>query len=392
MILLVSVLIGVTLSVSGLLPNGTEFPSPGLISVQAVVFWLAILLGMIAMGLYQRDLRDAPLATLTRLALSFVIGLLLMALVNLVLPQAVAGVWTFLVALCCAFLGIASCRILAYRSTDAHLTQRVLVFGVGERARQIENLRRTSDRQGITIVGFTDSANAVPAVSVDKLLDSSNGLFELVQRYAIDEIVVALDDRRKGIPIEPILQCKMHGIRILEVPDFYERQLGKIRLDSLHPSNVIFADGFTQAVAKTFTKRLFDIVASSILLLLALPVMLLTALAILIESGRPIFYCQERVGLRGEAFPVCKFRSMRVDAEKDGVARWATRNDDRVTRVGEFIRKTRIDELPQLLNVLRGDMSFVGPRPERPSFVKELSAAIPYYDLRHHVKPGITGW
>ncbi|MGE3775177.1 MAG: exopolysaccharide biosynthesis polyprenyl glycosylphosphotransferase, partial [Gammaproteobacteria bacterium] len=167
---------------------------------------------------------------------------------------------------------------------------------------------------------------------------------------------------------------------------------GKIRLDALHPSGVIFADGFTQAVIRRTEKRLFDIVASLFLLSLTLPFMLVTALAILLESGRPIFYTQRRVGLRGECFNVIKFRSMRTDAEVDGKPVWAAKEDNRVTGVGRFIRKTRIDELPQLLNVLKGDMSFVGPRPERPEFVSELAQVIPYYDLRHHVKPGITGW
>ncbi|MEQ8494877.1 MAG: exopolysaccharide biosynthesis polyprenyl glycosylphosphotransferase, partial [Gammaproteobacteria bacterium] len=166
---------------------------------------------------------------------------------------------------------------------------------------------------------------------------------------------------------------------------------GKIRLDTLHPSNVIFADGFTQAVIKLTEKRILDILASLLLLLGTLPVMLVTAVAIFLESGGPVLYRQERVGHRGKLFMLYKFRSMRQDAEAGGAV-WARQNDTRVTRVGAFIRKTRIDELPQLLNVLKGDMSFVGPRPERPEFVTELARAIPYYELRHYVKPGITGW
>ncbi|MBT8446710.1 MAG: TIGR03013 family PEP-CTERM/XrtA system glycosyltransferase, partial [Gammaproteobacteria bacterium] len=244
----------------------------------------------------------------------------------------------------------------------------------------------------ITVVGFVDIGTEQATVAEDKILRVDSSLLDLAERYAVDEIVVALDDRRKGIPIDAILECKMHGLKILEAPEFYERQLGKIRLDSLHPSNVIFADGFSQAVVKTASKRFVDLVASSILLLVTAPVMLLTALAILIESGAPVLYRQERVGLRGKPFTLCKFRSMCTDAEGDGVARWASADDERVTRVGCFIRRTRIDELPQLFNVLRGDMSFVGPRPERPSFVQQLGTSIPYYDLRHHVKPGITGW
>ena len=155
---------------------------------------------------------------------------------------------------------------------------------------------------------------------------------------------------------------------------------------------MIFTDGFTQAVLKQTEKRIVDVVASAGLLAVSLPVLLLTAIAIKLEGPGSIFYRQERVGLRGKPFMVYKFRSMREDAEGDGVAVWAKADDDRVTKVGAFIRKSRIDELPQLFNVLKGDMSFVGPRPERPEFVEQLSQAIPYYDLRHHVKPGITGW
>ena len=177
----------------------------------------------------------------------------------------------------------------------------------------------------------------------------------------------------------------------MEAADFYERQLGKIRIDTLHPSNVIFADGFTQAVIRSSEKRAMDILVSALMLLSTLPIMALTAAAIYFESGGPVLYRQERVGRRGRVFTLLKFRSMRQDAEANGAV-WALQNDMRVTRIGSFIRRTRIDELPQLINVLKGDMSFVGPRPERPQFVAELSKSIPYYDLRHYVKPGITGW
>jgi sugar transferase (PEP-CTERM system associated) len=204
-----------------------------------------------------------------------------------------------------------------------------------------------------------------------------------------------MDERRRAFPIDDLLECKLQGIEILDLLNFYERETSKIKLDLLSPSWVIFSQGFRRGGLRTFFGRLFDLFASIIILLLTWPFMLATAIAILIECRSfkcPVLFRQTRVGLNGKEFQVLKFRSMVVDAEKDGKAQWATKNDSRVTQVGKFIRKTRLDELPQLFNVIRGDMSFVGPRPERPEFVKDLGRKLPYYDERHRVKPGITGW
>lgn len=394
LILVVSIYVGAALAVAigDLSPAASEVDIGLSVLSRAAVFSAAMLAGMIAMGFYQRDQRDGPLETIVRLLLSFVVGFLVMGAIYLLAPDLVLGGAAFAVALLASFVGIATCRIVCSAHTDARFSRRVIVLGVGERAKQIENLRRASDRQGITLVGFVDIGIDSQVVSEAKTIRPTVPLRTLAERFAAEELVVAIDDRRKGLPVDEILDCKMHGIRILDEATFLERQLGKIRLDALHPSGVIFADGFTQAVMRRGEKRLFDLVASLILLTITLPIMLVTALLIFLESGAPIFYTQQRVGLRGRCFSVIKFRSMRQDAEVDGKAVWASKEDSRVTRIGKFIRKTRIDELPQLLNVLKGDMSFVGPRPERPQFVEELARAIPYYDLRHHVKPGITGW
>lgn len=389
LILVVSIYVGAAL---GIALEGVTLQGEGSVLPQAMIFCGAMLAGMIAMGFYQRDQRDGPVETVIRLSLSFVVGFIVMGAIYLMAPPLVLEGASIFVALVASFIGIATCRIVCSANTDARFSRRVLVLGVGARAKQIENLRRASDRLGITLVGFIDIGIDEQVVSEAKIIRPNVSLRTLAERFAAEELVVAIDDRRKGLPVDDILDCKMHGIRILDQSTFLERQLGKIHLDALHPSGVIFADGFTQAVIRRTEKRLFDIAASLFLLTLTLPIMLVTAIAIVLESGRPIFYTQRRVGLRGECFSVIKFRSMRTDAEGDGKAVWASKEDSRVTRVGKFIRKTRIDELPQLLNVLKGDMSFVGPRPERPEFVSELAQAIPYYDLRHHVKPGITGW
>jgi sugar transferase (PEP-CTERM system associated) len=266
---------------------------------------------------------------------------------------------------------------------------------VGEKAQMIARLRRRTDFRGMSIVGYVDIGNGQKVVNRSKFVQLGGmSLHQYVDAHEIDEIIVALDERRNTVPINEILECKMKGVHVIDVQTFYERQLGKILLDSLHPSNLVFADGFTQAVLKPTSKRLFDILVSGALLILSLPIMVFVSVAIHIESGGrgSIIYRQERVGKDGRVFEILKFRSMREDAEKDGIARWAKSNDTRVTKVGAFIRKTRLDELPQLINVLKGDMSIIGPRPERPQFVKELLADIPYYALRHYVKPGLTGW
>jgi sugar transferase (PEP-CTERM system associated) len=225
------------------------------------------------------------------------------------------------------------------------------------------------------------------------ILSRESSLTDTARNLNADEIVVALSERRGGsMPLRELLDCKLQGIRVLDLASHFEQTLGQIRLDSLYAGWLIFGDGFRQGTFRTAIKRLFDIICASILIILALPVMLVAAILIVIEDGLPLLYRQERVGLNGRLFNVIKFRSMRRDAEKDGKPIWAQAQDNRVTRVGQIIRKLRVDELPQLFSVLKGDMSLVGPRPERPFFVDQLTKEIPFYAVRHSVKPGVTGW
>jgi len=208
----------------------------------------------------------------------------------------------------------------------------------------------------------------------------------------VDQVVVALDDQRHQMPMEELLKCRMRGIKVHDASDFIERETGKVDLEGLRASWLVFEEGFHLGRVGGICKRGLDIGVSASLLILFAPVLLLTALLIKLDSPGPIFYRQTRVGLNGVPYGILKFRSMVQDAEKDGQALWASSGDERVTRVGAIIRKSRIDEIPQAINVLKGDMSFVGPRPERPVFVDQLSAEIPFYAERHRVKPGITGW
>jgi len=243
-------------------------------------------------------------------------------------------------------------------------------------------------------VGYYASPNEdVTEAPTPQLLSPQKSLTDVVQERHVDEIVVALAERRGGsMPLRELLDCKLHGVRVVDAATHFEHALGQIRRDAVSAGWLIFGDGFEQGRLRTLVKRLFDMVFATLLIGLTLPLMLLTSVLIRLESAGPILYRQERVGLNGRLFNVVKFRSMRTDAEKDGQPRWAALTDDRVTRIGRIIRKLRIDELPQLFSVLGGDMSLVGPRPERPFFVDQLTRELAFYAVRHSVKPGVTGW
>ena len=270
---------------------------------------------------------------------------------------------------------------------------RILIFGAGTAAQVVGETLKNTDPNAL-IVGYVAGPNeSNAAVPSTELLELQGTLTETAANLDVDEIVVALTERRSGsMPLRQLLDCKLSGIKVYDLNTHFEKTLGQIRIDYLSASWLIFGDGFNQGALRTAVKRGFDILCSSTLALLTAPIMAITAVLIKFESRGPVFYRQERVGLNNETFFVTKFRSMRTDAEKDGKPQWAQANDSRVTRVGQFIRRTRIDELPQLFNVLRGEMSLVGPRPERPFFVEQLTQEIPFYAVRHSVKPGLTGW
>jgi sugar transferase (PEP-CTERM system associated) len=289
--------------------------------------------------------------------------------------------------------------VIAHRVWGAHSGKhtmartRVLVFGTGQRAKLVGRSLKKAD-PSVDLVGYFAGPNEmVTEVSAWGILTPDKSLTDIVIDEQVDEIVVALAERRGGsMPLRELLDCKLLGVRVVDVATHFEKTLGQIRLDSVNAGWLIFGEGFNQGMARTLVKRVFDIACALILLAVSAPVMLLAGILIVLESGGPILYLQERVGQHGRVFNVVKFRSMRVDAEKDGKPRWASAQDDRVTRIGRLIRKLRIDELPQLFTVLKGDMSLVGPRPERPFFVDQLTQEIPYYAVRLSVKPGLTGW
>jgi sugar transferase (PEP-CTERM system associated) len=275
--------------------------------------------------------------------------------------------------------------------------RRTLIVGTGADALGVEEMIKRHGAKGATVVGFypAGSADEQAVVSSGRAPTFPRGLDlqSIVDRFDVNEVIVAVREQRGGgVPLDDLLECRVAGIPVRDLSDFYEGIRGEVPIESLKASWLIYGEGFEQSTGRRLVKRLTDIVAASILLFLALPVLLLAALAIVIESGFPVFFSQQRIGQGGRTFDVLKLRTMRTDAEGDGVARWATANDCRVTRVGRVLRKLRIDELPQLINVLGGEMSLVGPRPERPVFVAQLREQVRFYELRHSVKPGLTGW
>ncbi len=361
----------------------------------ALVFALTMMVLNSAFGLY-KPFADASLrSVIGRLALPVLVSMPVAYGVYNVLPWGhfapEAGELTAVLLLGFVMLN----RGIANRGQrSALMARRVLVLGSGEDAALVERVLTAPEARSLSIVGFIPTQqDGERAVTPSRIIDFSGRLADLVRREQVDEVIVAVRERRGGVlPLRELLDCKMLGVKVLDLSSFYERVQGQVRIESLKASWLIYGEGFRQGLARAFVKRVFDLMASLTLLVLALPIMLVAAIAILLEDGAPIFYYQERVGQGGRSFRVIKFRSMRRDAEKDGKPKWAQSNDDRVTRFGRFMRKTRIDELPQLINVLKGEMSMVGPRPERPYFVDQLTEEIPFYAVRHCVKPGVTGW
>ncbi len=351
---------------------------------------------MVAMGLYDTRQRERLSGLLLRLIAALFSAAIAMTMFYHFLPVLSAGEGLLKASATASMISLALLRILFYKFVDGQiLLRRVLVVGAGKKALFIDKLRRKADMRGFHLVGFVASAENQPThVDQSRILKFENTLCAYALANDIDEIVLALDDRRQSLPTDDLLNCRMSGIEITDTLDFFERESALIQLDLVQPSWLIHAGGFKRNFIRSSVKRFFDVLVSVVLLVIAAPVMLLTALAIFLESrGKgPVFYSQQRVGRSGHCFDVHKFRSMKTDAEADGVARWAQKEDPRVTRVGAVIRKYRLDELPQLWNVLVGEMSLVGPRPERPEFVKELCQANPLYKERHRVCPGITGW
>jgi sugar transferase (PEP-CTERM system associated) len=349
-------------------------------------------IAMIAVGVYGADsLRSMRFAT-ARLLVAISLAILALSFVDFILGGHTFWRSTLAYAMGLSVLALVLNRLIVGGILGATaFRRRVLVLGAGSRA---DRLRKLAEREesGFVIVGYVAMTDAKPVVAEAIYRGAISNLTRHVENLGAAEVVLALEERRNALPLSDLLRIKTTGVYVNDFSSFIERETGRVDLDTLNPSWLIFSDGFSSGRAiSSAAKRVFDIVISLLLLLLTAPVIALFAVLIRLDSSGPAFFRQARVGLYGEVFDVIKLRSMRTDAEVNG-AQFAQQDDPRVTRIGRFIRQTRIDELPQTWSVLKGEMSFVGPRPERPEFVTELDEQLPYYAERHMVKPGITGW
>ncbi len=354
----------------------------------SMVIWLA----MIAVGVYGpnalRSLRFAG----ARLLVAISLGIIALAVIDFAFPSDLFWRSTLLYTMGFAIVVLVADRLLlnSFLGSSA-FRRRVMVLGAGDRA---ERLRALSEKPetGFAIVSYVAMSDDARVVEEAIPRSAIHDLGRFVENLGVSEVVLALQERRNALPLKDLLRIKTKGVHVNDFSSFIERETGRVDLDTINPSWLIFSDGFSSSrMFSSAVKRVFDITASVILLALTLPLIVLFAALVKLDSKGPAFFRQTRVGLYGEPFTLIKLRSMRTDAEKDG-AKWAEENDPRITRLGRFIRKVRIDELPQTWSVLKGEMSFVGPRPEVPSFVESLEQEIPFYGERHMVKPGITGW
>ncbi len=361
----------------------------------ALLYCAVMQISLIAFGAYQRQPGQTPSMLAVRIAGSMFAGMVMLGVIFYVAPTVLIARGALVLSVFASFVLVMALRLIFIHLSSAYdLRQRILVIGAGKTAGLIRNVANNGELNAFNIITYLPMPGDVGSDKAITLAQTPGALVQYVNNNYIDMIVLAMDDRRNGLPIHELLDCKMSGVDVIDMLTFFERYTNKIRLDIMQPSWLFLSDGFQVNNFRRILKRTFDI--STVLLLgpIVLPVILLASLVIMLESfcRGSVFYSQTRVGQGGKLFQIYKFRSMVQNAEKDGVARWAKKNDTRITRVGRVLRKFRLDELPQLYNILKGDMSFVGPRPERPEFVQRLSEKIPYYNERHRVKPGLSGW
>jgi len=358
-----------------------------------ISFSLAILTGMIAVGVYGTEALQSVRFALARLMVAISLGVIFLSVMHFILPTMTLWRSNSLYAMGLALALLMLVRLLLGSVLGGEaFKRRLVVLGAGQRAHRIRELEQKRGA-GFIIVGYIAMNDGEQVIAEAIKRDAIFNLSDFVVRLNASEVVLALEERRNALPLQDLLRIKTTGVHVNEISTFLERETGRVDLASVNPSWLIFSDGFSAGRRiSTASKRLFDVIASVLLLSLTGPIILLAALLVKLDSKGPAFYRQQRVGLFGQEFWIVKLRTMRQDAEVSGQAVWAEKDDPRITRLGHWLRKLRIDELPQTWTVLKGEMSFVGPRPERRQFVEDLEQHLRYYAERHMVKPGITGW
>jgi sugar transferase (PEP-CTERM system associated) len=362
--------------------------------LSSLTFALVIIFSMSALGMYQHSAREGIRTTLIRIMPSFALGFTLLSALIAVRPEIYFGRGISSVIFALGASGVLLTRLVVFKSAESALLEARLIFvGSGELARECMELAASKfGFHQFNVVGCVAVPGEANCIGEAHLLPMGESLLVMARRYEASEIVVTVTNRRgSAFPIRQLLECALGGVKVIDAATFFEREACQIRIDSLQPSYLIFGGGFDQSFLRASSKRMFDLLASALISIATLPLMLVAAACIMLDDGGPVFYRQERVGKDGRLFAVLKFRSMRKDAEEGCPPTWAEPDDPRITRVGHWLRKLRIDELPQMFNVFRGEMSFVGPRPERAYFVEQLIGQVAYYNVRHGIKPGITG-
>ncbi len=358
---------------------------------RVVIFVLVAVFSSFFVELYSREKRFTRIEHSVRIGIALLIDFFVLSALYYLLPSGLVGRGVLIISL--ASFGVA--QYIWHRSfplilTAPGISQKILILGNGSLAKKIEEVMPFS-RHNYVLAGYVRPLNEIPAIPDPRIVGTLDQIFETVGRIKPHKIIVSLAERRGVLPVREILRCKLSGVEVVDAMCFYEQLTGKLLIENINPSWFIFSEGFRVTGFIRFYKRVLDILFSFIGLVLAAPIIPLVALAVKFDSPGPVFFRQVRVGEGERPFTLVKFRTMCNDAEKNGAV-WAQKDDPRVTRIGNFLRKSRLDEIPQLFNVLKGDMSFVGPRPERPEFIEKLEEKIPYYSKRHFVKPGVTGW
>jgi len=385
----------ISLVLANLIRFGSSFDISSLFSQKlpgVVTFILVTLFSSYFSELYDRERVLNHIELGLRISVVLTLSFFTMTVIFYLVPSILLGRGVLLVGL--LFFGglqFIHHRLIQFSRFYPLLAKRVMVLGVGPLAKSMEKLILTSPGN-YTFAGFINPLNELALVGEGEVVGTLDQLSDAIKREKAQKLVVSLTERRGVMPVKDILSCKLGGLEVVDAVSFYEQMTGKLLIENIQPSWFIFSNGFRVTTLMRLQKRVFDIIFSTIGIICAAPIFPVVALMVKLDSPGPVFFKQTRVGDREKEFQVLKFRTMRQDAEKATGAVWAQQNDPRVTRIGKFLRKSRLDEIPQLINVLTGDMSFVGPRPERPEFVQKLTEIIPYYSKRHFVKPGVTGW